>query len=175
MLNAEGGIGALAREIAEDAAATKVVRGLGRHVHLVDQPFMQPLGTRSLASIWSRQIRWARLRRVTFARFFAPEILSSALVPALGVGFGLAATGMNPAACAFAVLGILLITYGAETALSVAKGWQTSRWMPLAMLTRDVLIPAVWTAAWLGARVVWQGQAMRVRRGADESESPSLA
>jgi ceramide glucosyltransferase len=152
-----------------------VVRGIGRHVHLVDQPFVQPLGRRSLASIWSRQIRWARLRRVTFALYFAPELLSSALVPALGVGFGLATTGLNPAACAFAVLGILLITYAAETVLSVAKGWQTSWLMPFAMLTRDVLIPVVWTAAWFGAKVVWHGQAMTVRRGADEAESPSLA
>jgi ceramide glucosyltransferase len=175
MLNAEGGIEALAREIAEDAAATKVVRGIGRHVHLVDQPFVQPLGKRNLASIWSRQIRWARLRRVTFALYFAPEILSSALVPALGVGFGLAATGMNPAACVLAVIGVLAVTYAAETALSVAKGWETSRWMPFAMLTRDALIPIVWTAAWLGAKVVWHGQAIKVRRATDEAESPSPA
>jgi ceramide glucosyltransferase len=175
MLNAEGGIDALAREIAEDAAATKVVRGIGRHVHLVDQPFVQPLGKRSLASVWSRQIRWARLRRVTFALYFAPEILSSALVPALGVGFGLAATGIGPAQALLGGLGVLAATYAGEMALGAAKGWQTSWRMPLAMLVRDALLLIVWTAAWLGTNVVWQGQAMRVRRGADETESPSPA
>jgi ceramide glucosyltransferase len=175
MLNAEGGIGALAREIAEDAAATKVVRGIGRHVHLVDQPFVQPLGRRSLASIWSRQIRWARLRRVTFALYFAPEILSSALVPAFGIGFGIAVTGLDPAASMLAGLGILAVTYAAETMLGAAKGWQTSWRMPFAMLARDALIPVVWTAAWFGAKVVWQGQAMKVRRRVEEAESPFLA
>ena len=37
-LDANGGIAALAAEIAEDAAATKLVRKAGKHVHLVGQP-----------------------------------------------------------------------------------------------------------------------------------------
>ena len=44
----EGGLAALAREVAEDAAATKFARRLGRKVRVVDQPFPQPLGRRSL-------------------------------------------------------------------------------------------------------------------------------
>ncbi|MFD0936819.1 ceramide glucosyltransferase, partial [Methylobacterium trifolii] len=43
-LDARGGIRALASEIAEDAAATKLVRAAGRQVHLVAAPFEQPLG-----------------------------------------------------------------------------------------------------------------------------------
>ncbi|TIW02623.1 MAG: glycosyltransferase, partial [Mesorhizobium sp.] len=66
MLDANGGIQALAAEIAEDAAATKLVNSLGLRVNLVASPFEQPLGQRSFAEIWSRQTRWARLRRVTF-------------------------------------------------------------------------------------------------------------
>ncbi|TGW07873.1 glycosyltransferase, partial [Mesorhizobium sp. M2D.F.Ca.ET.145.01.1.1] len=81
MLNANGGIRALAAEIAEDAAATKLVNGLGLRVNLVAAPFEQPLGQRTLGEIWSRQARWARLRRVTFPLFFAPEILTGAAVP----------------------------------------------------------------------------------------------
>src|SRR5215472_8405158 len=41
-LEAGGGISALGGEVAEDAAATKLVRGLGLEVHLVDAPFAQP-------------------------------------------------------------------------------------------------------------------------------------
>jgi ceramide glucosyltransferase len=62
-LERAGGIAALAREVAEDAASTKVVRGAGLKVRLVDRPFPQPLGYRSAADVWSRQLRWARLRR----------------------------------------------------------------------------------------------------------------
>ena len=51
--------------------------GAGRRVHLVAAPFEQPLGRRTASEVWSRQIRWARLRRVTFPLFFAPEILSA--------------------------------------------------------------------------------------------------
>ena len=48
-LERAGGIEALANEVAEDAAATKVVRGAGLKVQLVDRPFPQPLGHRTAA------------------------------------------------------------------------------------------------------------------------------
>jgi len=53
-LDRAGGIEVLAREVAEDAAATKVVRDAGRKVQLVDRPFPQPLGYRSAAEVWHR-------------------------------------------------------------------------------------------------------------------------
>ena len=65
-LEGAGGILALAREPAEDAAATKVVRGLGLRVRLADGAFPQPLGPRTAGQVWRRQVRWARLRRATF-------------------------------------------------------------------------------------------------------------
>uniref|UniRef100_UPI00056BA4D2 ceramide glucosyltransferase n=1 Tax=Rhizobium fredii TaxID=380 RepID=UPI00056BA4D2 len=83
MLDAHGGIQTLASEIAEDAAATKLVRSLGLKVHLVSAPFEQPLGTRTFREVWARQCRWARLRRVTFPQFFAPEILAGVVPPLL--------------------------------------------------------------------------------------------
>ncbi len=82
-LEAQGGLQALASEIAEDAAATKLVRAAGKRVHLVASPFEQPLGPRGFREVWARQLRWARLRRVTFPLFFAPEIGSGVLLPAL--------------------------------------------------------------------------------------------
>ncbi|HEX5959514.1 MAG TPA: ceramide glucosyltransferase, partial [Hyphomicrobiaceae bacterium] len=80
-LESAGGILALAREPAEDAAATKVVRGLGLRVHLADGAFPQPLGPRTAPQVWGRQVRWARLRRATFPGFFALEILSGLAAP----------------------------------------------------------------------------------------------
>ena len=72
-LDRVGGIAALAREVAEDAAATKIVRGAGLKVRLVDRPFAQPLGRRTAAEVWNRQLRWARLRRASFLLYFLPR------------------------------------------------------------------------------------------------------
>ncbi len=52
LLEAGGGIRALVAEVAEDAAATKLVRGAGLRVRLVDRPFEQPLGPRSARQVW---------------------------------------------------------------------------------------------------------------------------
>ena len=87
ILEAGGGIEALGAEIAEDAAATKLIQRAGLSAHLVDRPFQQPLGARRLKDVWSRQLRWARLRRATFPLYFAPEILTTSL-------FTLAAAGV---------------------------------------------------------------------------------
>ena len=65
-LERAGGIEALGKEVAEDAAATKIVRGAGLKVRLVDRPLAQPLGRRSASEVWHRQLRWARLRRGEF-------------------------------------------------------------------------------------------------------------
>ena len=46
-LAAAGGLLALEAEVAEDAAATKLVRAMGLSAHLTDRPFAQPLGPRS--------------------------------------------------------------------------------------------------------------------------------
>ena len=74
-LERAGGIEALGKEVAEDAAATKIVRGAGHKVRLVDRPLAQPLGRRSASEVWNRQLRWARLRRASFLIYFLPEIL----------------------------------------------------------------------------------------------------
>src|SRR3984885_3062482 len=92
-LEAAGGIEALAKEVAEDAAATKIVRGAGLRVRLVDRPLPQPLGRRSAAEVWNRQVRWARLRRASFLLYFLPEILSGGVLPM--IAFGLVASALH--------------------------------------------------------------------------------
>ena len=83
LIEAAGGIRALACELAEDAASTKIVRQQGLRVRVVDRPFKQPLGFRTAAQVWHRQLRWARLRRDTFVLYFLPEIFSGG-IPAAG-------------------------------------------------------------------------------------------
>lgn len=165
-LDANGGIRALADEIAEDAAATKLVRRAGKHVHLVGQPFEQPLGARSLRDVVQRQFRWARLRRVTFLPFFAPEILAGPLVPALLAALAAPAFGLS------AWLGpplVLLPWYAAEMALAAGVGWYSSWRMPAALLVRDVVFPGIWAYAFIAREVSWRGNSMKIRTdGEDE-------
>jgi ceramide glucosyltransferase len=157
-LEAQGGIRALAAEIAEDAAATKLVRAAGRRVHLVPAPFEQPLGPRRWREVWARQLRWARLRRVTFPLFFAPEIASGLLPPAALAGWlaGTAEAGLGLAA-------MLAAFYGAEYALAARLGWHRSPTLLLAFLVRDLMIPLLWARAWMRDAVVWRGNAMDIR------------
>jgi len=162
MLDASGGIQALAAEIAEDAAATKLVNGLGLKVNLVASPFEQPLGQRRFAEIWSRQTRWARLRRVTFPLFFAPEIFTGAAIPLL---FALVAAASAGVSLPTTALCVLMIAYLPECLLAWSKGWYLSPRSVTAMIVRDAMLPAIWVRGWLGGAVEWRGNAMTIRAG----------
>lgn len=160
MLDANGGIEALAAEIAEDAAATKLVNGLSLRVNLVASPFEQPLGQRTFAEIWSRQTRWARLRRVTFPLFYTPEILTGVAVPLLLALVAAASAGVSMPTTALCVLAF---AYVPECLLAWAKGWYLSPRIVTAMIVRDVMLPAIWSRGWFGGAVEWRGNAMTIR------------
>jgi len=145
-VEAGGGIRALGAEMAEDAAATKLVRAAGLAVRLVDNPFEQPLGRRVAVEVWRRQLRWARLRRMTFPLYFLPELLPGIVPPLLAGIYAAAALGFS--ASLFALL------------LARRAGWHASWRMPAAFLLRDLLIPALWVGAWIGDTFAWRGTAM---------------
>jgi ceramide glucosyltransferase len=150
-----GGIRALAAETAEDAATTKLVRAAGLRVQLVDIPFEQPLGRRRAAEVWARQQRWARLRRVSFPLLFLPELLVGSALPCAALAVAVSVYGVAAAAAGIALL--LAVWFGAEAALARAAGWRFTSRTAMALLLRDLLLPALWVAAWLGADYVWRG------------------
>jgi ceramide glucosyltransferase len=156
-----GGIEALAKEVAEDAAATKIVRDAGRKVRLIDRPLAQPLGRRSAAEVWNRQLRWARLRRASFLFYFLPEILSGGVLPMITVAI-LANAFSLPLVPSVATFGAFW--YGAEMALAAAAGWHTPVLYPLYGLVRDLLLPALFVGALRGNDFVWRGNEMQVER-----------
>src|SRR5262252_5233595 len=127
-LDRAGGIEMLGSEVAEDAAATKIVRRAGLNVRLVDRPLAQPLGRRSAREVWNRQLRWARLRRASFFMYFLPEILSGGVLPILCAAILAHALGwpVLPSIAAFA-----LFWYGSEMALAAVSGWHVSPFYPL--------------------------------------------
>jgi ceramide glucosyltransferase len=158
-LNRNGGIEALAAEIAEDAASTKLVRRQGLHVHLVGSPFEQPLGARSFAEIWARQVRWARLRRKTFPPFFALEILIGCLFPVLATAYAADAYGYDAPLAALLVAAIWM---AAEVNLAVGAGWRVTLASPFVWLLRDLLLPFLFVSGWIADDFVWRGNAMDV-------------
>jgi ceramide glucosyltransferase len=154
-----GGIRALAAEIAEDAATTKIVRSLGLHVHLVDKPFEQPLGSRTAREVWSRQLRWARLRRASFPWLFLPEIFLGSALPVLAVAVAAAGYGLSVPT---AVATLLAVWFAAEIALAQSAGWHPSGRSAMALLVRDLLLPMLWISTLLGDDFVWRGNDMTV-------------
>ena len=159
MLDKAGGIEMLANEIAEDAAATKIVRGLGLRVRLVTNPFVQPLGRRSAAEVWRRQVRWARLRRRTFKWYFVPELFPGALLPLTLAGVLAAAAGW-PVLATLAPLAAAW--YASEALLAAAAGWWLSPRSVAASMLRDLLLPALWIAGWAGNDFEWRGNEISV-------------
>jgi ceramide glucosyltransferase len=158
-LAANGGIRALASELAEDAAATKLVRKQGLRVRVVDRPFAQPLGWRSASEVWQRQIRWARLRRDTFPLYFLPELLAGVLPP-LAACMIVADYAELPIAGSATLF--LALWYGLEAVATGAAGWHLSWRSPLVWLLRDTLLPVLWIAAWAGKDFEWRGNPMTV-------------
>lgn len=163
-LDANGGIAALGAEIAEDAASTKLVRAAGKHVHLVGQPFEQPLGPRRLADAVQRQFRWARLRRVTFLPYFMLELISAPMLAAVLAAFGAPALGLPVWLAPLLALGLW---YAGDIALSASTGWFMNWRTPLAMLVRDIAFPGVWAYAFVGGEVSWRGNAMKIATDGD--------
>lgn len=147
------GLRDLAAEPAEDAATTKMVRRMGLRVRLAP-PSPMPIGTRRVREVWGRQLRWARLRRVTFLWEFLPEILSGAFVPAVVV---LAAAASLDAPTVPVLLAYFGIWYAAETALAAGCRWPLTWWSPSTFVLRDALMPALWVAALTGRSFTWKG------------------
>jgi len=157
-----GGIHALAAELAEDAAATKVVRGLGLRVRLADGAFPQPLGPRTALQVWNRQLRWARLRRATFPGYFALEPLSGFAAPLLAAVFAAEAFAWDGGV----VAGLIVAGWlAAEAWLTAAVGWHLSWRSPLLWLLRELTLPAIWLQACFGTSLSWRGSSMSLEGG----------
>jgi ceramide glucosyltransferase len=160
-LERAGGIEALGKEVAEDAASTKIVRGAGLKVRLVDRPFVQPLGQRRAAEVWHRQLRWARLRRASFFAYFLPEVLSGGVLPMIAFALVAPALGLPLAA---SLIFFVIVWYGAEMLLAALAGWHVSARYPLLCLVRDALLPVLFVGALHGDDFVWRGNEMQVER-----------
>lgn len=171
-LEGHGGIKALASELAEDAAATKIVRNAGLRVRLAGPSFFQPLGSRAAGHVLKRQLRWAQLRRLTFPGWFALEPLTGSLMPHVMTAIAAPAFDVPQAA---AVGALAILWFGAEGLLARMGGWHLSWRAPLAWLLRDLLIPVIWLRAWTVNAYQWGGHEVAWRAGGTASMSSENA
>lgn len=171
-LEPEGGIRALARELAEDAAATKLVRSWGKHVRLADPCFEQPLGIRSARQVVSRQSRWAQLRRGAFPSHYSAEVLLGALPPLVVLGLVVSWLDMDFLPLALAHLAVW---YGAEAVLARTMGWRWTLATLPASIVRDALLPAIWLRGWQRTRYVWRGNVIDTRNPVGEEDAAAPA
>jgi ceramide glucosyltransferase len=155
-LDAAGGPAPLGDSIAEDAASTRLVRSAGLKVHLAHRPFAQPVGRRTVATVWKRQLRWAIIRRVAFPGLFLTEPLSTGAVPFLLFALGAAAGGLS----AGLVVVYPVLWYGAEWWLVRLAGWPAGAQIVAASLLRDAMSPLLWALAWTRSSFDWQGNAV---------------
>ncbi len=167
VLDRAGGIRALASDIAEDAASTKIIRAQGMKIRLVDMPFEQPLGPRKAQEVYSRHVRWSRLRRVTFPGYFIPEFQNGAFMPVL-LGAYAAELLVGPWLAAIVAVSILAALYTAEYQLARVCDWVRDWRLPFAMFIRDAMLPVMFVDACLFDDFVWHGNEMTVREEQQE-------
>lgn len=150
-LESQGGLRALGGFLAEDVAATHLVRNAGRHVKLTQHPFAQPIGDRSLRAVWDRQLRWSKVRRDGFLGLFLLEPINGSLVPIVLAGL------------AWGPLGVVALAwkwYVAELYLLWRAGWAVNRWTLPMMILRDLMIPGLWLASFGRRGFTWRGNSM---------------
>lgn len=161
VLNRAGGIFALNTELAEDAAATKLVRKQGLKVRVTAMPFKQPLGLRTFKTVWERQLRWAKLRRDSFPAFFYLEIISGSVFPFCCLLLGCL---LAPAPF-YLLLGYVILWYGSEFLVTAAVGWPFSGRQAFAMVARDILLILLWICAFKKGGYQWQGHRVPMDKG----------
>lgn len=156
MLDAAGGIEALAAELAEDVALTKIVRGQGKDIAILPQPLEQPLGVRSADDVLGRQVRWARIRRLGYTAAFVPEFLAGGFFPALAAIYLGRCLGLSVPGTLFAEM---VFWYGSELVFLQRSGWPWSAMTVPASILRDLTLPAIWLMAWRrGGNYAWRGK-----------------
>lgn len=156
ILDNAGGLIALGRDMAEDVASTKVVREAGLKVRLLGNLLPQPIGSRDWKSVWTRQVRWAKVRRMGFPALYAAEVLSGIVVPMLLTLF----LTLNGALNWASLLALPILWFGLEYLLARRAGWPAKPRDIATWIMRDAMVPALWVAGWRGKGFEWRGNSM---------------
>ena len=155
-----GGFDRLKWAVGEDMALARAMRGLGLRTILADRECDHPLGYRSLADVWQRQLRWMTIWRVQLPAAFVFDLLGSALPTACAGAVAAHLAGLAPTSVFVATL---VGWCALESILCAARAWPVSFLSPLAFLARELLTPLLWFGALMNNEVRWAGANYRVR------------
>jgi ceramide glucosyltransferase len=157
-----GGIEAISHMLAEDTALSILLARQGLKTVFSHQTVSQEIGARSFAEIYARQLRWSVIRRKNERFTFPLEPLASPLPAALAAA---AAAPLVSCPSWLAFFLTLLVWFCAETSFALCKGWEVSKWSPLAFLGREILALIAWLRAFTTHEVEWGNVRFDARKG----------
>jgi ceramide glucosyltransferase len=156
-LNAIGGIEALRDHLAEDYLLGRMIAGAGYRVVLSGDEVEAAEVSRSLAAAWSRQRRWAILRKRLGGLSYAAELLASPLPWYAGVLL----TGRGEAGLVAGATALYLLRLSLEAVTAARSGGPSAADCLLAPL-RDLAVAALFWAGLFGQRTSWRGKTLGV-------------
>jgi ceramide glucosyltransferase len=153
-----GGFGRLRHELADDYRMGSAVRGLGLAAELSSYIVENRITEPSLASLWRRELRWARTSRMMAPGGYAGSVVTHAVVLA-----ALTTLVCDPVAAGALLAGTILLRW-AEAA-AIARWLDLPRDMLWLLPLRDVLSFAVFIGSFCGRNVSWRDRFLRIGPG----------
>jgi len=154
-----GGFAALADCLADDYQLGRRIAEQGHEIVLspvVVECWSAPMGWKA---VWKHQLRWARTIRVCQPAPYFFSILSNAtLWPVLWICFS-----PTKPVLMFAVTCALVRIVSAVDLQNRLTRRRAPVWYPIYVLLKDLLQVAIWLLAFLGNRIEWRGELMRLR------------
>jgi anti-anti-sigma factor len=146
------------RWIADDYSVTRSVRELGLATCLGDVMPRLPLGRRDWATVWRRQVRWARtrLRLPVWPLVLWEPAIGWLVSGALGAA-ALLAIDVEPAIMLAAAAGHTLGWLAAEKWFMAGRGLGFGPRAAAASLVREALAPILMMTALAGRTIDWRG------------------
>lgn len=166
-LDAAGGFAPLLDYLADDYELGRRIAAVAR-VELADEVVETVLPPYALSEAWSHELRWARTQRACRPGGYLGRVLTFGLFwTTLGVVFSAGAPWSWGLFAAAVLLRASLAFFVGRCILSDPFALRDIWLVPL----RELFGLAVWTASFLGRKVVWRGQSFILRKGKLQSIS----
>jgi ceramide glucosyltransferase len=171
-LDTIGGFAAIADYLADDYKLGNLVARAGYRLVLLPHVVETIVDSLTFHDVWRHLLRWGRTYRVCQPAGWFLSVITHATLWGVASLVALGGSPLGWTACA-AAIGIRLASLGAV--LRTLGDQDTPRHLWLVPL-KDLAGSVVWLAAFLGRRIVWSGQVLRVRRdGRLEPAAPPAA
>lgn len=158
-----GGMGVLARYLAEDYMAGEAVRRLGLQVVLASEPINQYVGKLKLRGFWQRHIRWGRIRKSqAFLAFLIDPVFGSVFCSLVGTKLFFALFQTNP----FTFFFIQMVLWFFLEIPNLIKSQTPISFALFGIwFLRELLALPLWINIALGNTVYWRGRKFQLEVG----------